>query len=111
MIIKVDQDRLAAAQVAKRQNMRLSFAQLMIGLVSEQWITQEEGEAWLQGILPPSVLATINLIPVEHQFAAKAKASRPSEVLRTDPLVEMMALAQGRTAEELDAFFVAYSAV
>lgn len=89
----------------------ISFAQLLIGLVAEGWITQEEGEAWLKGTLPPSVLATINLIPVEQQFAAKVRATSPSVVLRNDPLVEMMALAQGRTAAELDAFFTTYSAV
>ena len=89
----------------------LSFAQLLIGLVAEGWITQEDGEAWLRGILPPAVLATINLIPVGQQFAAKARATSPSVVLRNDPLVEMMALAQGRTAAELDAFFTTYSAV
>lgn len=95
----------------ERAAMRLSFAQLLIGLVAEGWITQEEGEAWLRGVLPTSVLATINLIPVEQQFAAKARATSPSVVLRNDPLVEMMALAQGRTAAELDAFFTTYSAV
>ena len=48
---------------------------------------------------------------LEQQFAAKVRATSPSVVLRNDPLVEMMALAQGRTAAELDAFFTTYSAV
>lgn len=92
----------------ERSRMTLSFAQLIIGLVAESWITEADGEGWLQGILPASVLATINLIPADQRFAAKAKASRPSVVERTDPLVGMMAMAQGKTDAEIDAFFRTY---
>lgn len=94
-----------------RASMRLSFAQLMIGLVAEGWLTEADALLWLTGVLPSQVQVTISLLPVEHQFPATARASRPSEVVRTDPLVEMMALAQGRTAEELDAFFQTYASV
>lgn len=89
----------------------ITFAQLLIGLVSEQWITEADGEGWLAGVLPSAVLATINLLPKEQQFAAKARASRPSEVLRADPLVAMMAMAQGRTDAEIDDFFRKYAGV
>lgn len=95
---------------AERANMKLSFAQLMIGLVAEGWLAQADAEGWLAGTLPPQVLATINLLPDENQFPAKARAIRPSEILRTDPLVSMMALAQGRSPNEIDAFFKTYAA-
>lgn len=91
--------------------MSMSFAQLMIGLVAEQWITEEEGRLWLTGTLPPQVVSTISLIPAEQQFAATAKATRPSIVNRNDPLVQMMALAQGRSDAELDDFFRTYASV
>jgi len=87
----------------------MSFAQLMIGLVAEQWITEEDGRLWLTGTLPPQVISTISLIPAEQRFAATAKATRPSVVNRADPLVQMMALAQGRSDAELDDFFRAYA--
>ena len=87
----------------------MSFAQLMIGLVAEQWITEEEGRLWLTGTLPPQVISTINLIPAEQRFAATAKATRPSVVNRLDPLVQMMALAQGRSDAQLDDFFRTYA--
>lgn len=90
---------------------RLTFAQLLIGLVAEGWITEAEGEAWLQGSLPPPVVALINTLPAYLRFAAKARAIRPSEVLRRDPLVEMLGAAQGKTAEQLDTFFSTYSQV
>lgn len=89
----------------------ISFAQLLSGLVAEGWITEAEGEAWLTGTLPAPVLALIATLPAEQQFAAKARASRPSEVLRMDPLVQAMGAAQGKTPEELDQFFRTYSGV
>jgi hypothetical protein len=89
----------------------LSFSQLLIGLVTESWITEAEGEGWLVGILPDPVLAVIAMLPADHRFAAKARAIRPSMIVRADPLVGAMAAAEGKTAEEIDAFFVTYSTV
>lgn len=88
---------------------RLTFAQLLIGLVAEAWITEAEGEAWLSGTLPAPVLGLISTLPAEQQFPAKARALRPSEVIRNDPLVEMLGAAQGKSSAELDAFFATYS--
>jgi len=89
----------------------LSFAQLMIGLVSECWITEAEGEAWLTGTLPAPVLALIGTLPAGQQFPAKARALRPTVVERTDPLVSALGAAQGKTAAQLDTFFRTYAAI
>lgn len=89
----------------------LSFAQLLIGLVTEGWITQAEGEGWLVGTLPDPVLLVISMLPPNQQFAAKARASRPSDVERSDPLVAALAAAEGKTSAEIDAFFTTYSGV
>lgn len=89
----------------------ITFAHLLIGLVTEAWITEAEGEAWLAGVLPAQVTALISTLPVEQQFAAKVRAARPSEVLRMDPFVVSMGAAQGKTPEELDQFFRTYSGV
>ncbi len=88
----------------------LSFAQLLIGLVVEGWITEAEGDAWLSGTLPAPVLALIATLPAGQQFAAKARAIRPSVIVRADPLVGVLGAAQGKTSEELDDFFIAYAA-
>lgn len=90
---------------------KITFAQLLIGLVAEGWITEAEGDGWLAGTLPSPVLALIATLPEAQRFAAKARAIRPSEVLRRDPLVEMLGAAQGKTSAELDAFFATYSQV
>jgi hypothetical protein len=89
----------------------ITFAQLLIGLVAEGWVTEAEGEAWLIGTLPVPVLTLISSLAPEQQFAAKARAIRPSEILRYDPLVEALAAMQGKTPEELDTFFATYSQV
>lgn len=89
----------------------ISFAQLLIGLVTEQWITEAEGEAWLAGTLPDDVLLVIDSLPANQRFAAKARALRPSEVLRSDPLVAAMGAAAGNTEAEIDTFFQTYAGV
>ena len=89
---------------------QITFAQLLIGLVAEGWITEAEGDAWLEGRIPAAALALIGTLPQAQRFAAKARAARPSVVLRNDPLVTALATAQGR-ADELDRFFTTYAAV
>ena len=87
----------------------LSFAQLLIGLVTEGWISEADGEGWLVGTLPAGVLALIGTLPTNQQFAAKARATRPSEIVRSDPLVNALGTAEGKTSVELDEFFITYS--
>jgi hypothetical protein len=89
----------------------MSFPQFIIGLVAEEWITEEEGQMWLAGTLPPRVVATISLAPAEKRFAATAKAMRSPVINRLDPLVQMMALVQKRSPKEVDDFFARYAAV
>lgn len=89
----------------------MSFPQLLTGLVAEGWITEAEGDAWLEGKLPASVLGLIATLPEGQRFNAKAKASRPSYIDRSDPLVAMMGAGQGKTAQQIDAFFSTYGSV
>lgn len=100
-----------AAKCEPSELVRLTFAQLLIGLVAEGWISEADGDGWLAGTLPAPVLAVIGMLPLQARFPAKARAIRPSEVLRRDPLVEMLAAAQGKTPEQLDTFFATYSQV
>lgn len=105
------EDILPADPVVEPVPPSITFAQLIIGLVSEEWITQAEGEAWLVGTLPSAVTTVINSLPTSQRFIAKARATRPSEVLRSDPLVASLATAQGKTTEEIDDFFRMYSLI
>jgi len=87
----------------------LTFAQLLIGLVSEGWISQVEGEAWLDGQLPPIVQTLIDGMPEGQRFVALARAKRPSTIVRDDPLVVALGALKGISAEQLDNFFKTYS--
>lgn len=114
MIIKIDPSRLPETQqpippVVEEPILSLSFAQLMIGLVAEGWITEAEGEAWLAGTLPFALLTVIDTLPADQRFPVKARAIRPSEVLRADPFVNAMGFAAGKTGADIDAFFLTYS--
>lgn len=90
----------------------ISFAQLLIGLVSEGWITASEGRAWRDRVsLPAQVQMVIEGLPEDQQFAAETRALAPSEVNRNDPLVVALATVAGKTTEEIDTFFRTYSKV
>lgn len=95
-----------------RRSMRLSFAQLLIGMVSEGWVTAAEGRAWRdRAALPAPVAALIASLPEAEQFAAETKVLAPSEVVRLDPLVVSLGSAAGKTEAEIDALFIKYGAV
>jgi hypothetical protein len=95
---------------ANRTKLKLSFSQLLIGLVTEQWISAEEGRAWRdRTALPPAVAGLIATLPEEQRFAAETRAIAFTEALRLDPLVEALGAAEGKTPEELDQFFLTYS--
>ncbi len=96
---------------ARRASMKLSFAQLMIGLVAEKWITAAEAEAWLAGTLPFALLVVIDTLPEDQRFPVKARAIRPAEVLRSDPMVAAMGFAAGKTEADIDVFFLTYASV
>lgn len=96
---------------AVRATMTLSLAQLLIGLEAEGWLSTAEADGWLDGTLPAPVMALIATLPADQQFAAKARAKRPSVVVRLNPLVIALAAVQGKTDAELDAFFATYAEV
>lgn len=84
----------------------LTFAQLLIGLVNAKWISEPEGEQWLQGIVPQEVRALINKLPEGMRFAALARATRPSTIARHDPLVVSLAESRMLPPEVMDEFFI-----
>jgi hypothetical protein len=83
----------------------ISFAQMLIALVQLGWITESEGEGWLNFTLPPVVLGLINELPEEQRFGARVRALRPSQVWRNDPLVNALAEQEDKTPEEVEQFF------
>lgn len=105
------QEEVDAELAARRADMTLTFSQLIIGLVAEGWITEQQGDRWLDGVLPEPVLSLIATLHPSARFAARARAKRPSVVLRSDALVVGLGAAQGKTPAQLDVFFETYALV
>lgn len=94
-----------------REKMSLTRPQLLIGLVSEQWISEEDGNLWLAGTLPAEIQAVIATLPANQQFAARARAMTATIFPRLEPLVRALAQIRGKTDEEMDAFFTTWAQV
>jgi hypothetical protein len=108
-----DEEKLAR----ERSQMQLSFAQFVVGLTETDWITDAEAEAWLAGnALPAAVDAALAQIPAQAggqkpRLRARARALRPSTVVRTNELLALMAQSRGATQEQLDDLFRTYAKI
>lgn len=85
---------------------QITALQFIIWLVGAGWISQAEGEAWLDGTLPQAMSDLLNSLPEEQRFAARARAMRSTTIARHDPMIEILAALHGRTPEEVDEFFI-----
>lgn len=94
----------------------ITFRQTVIGAVSDGWITEQEGETWLQrNGLPTIVQGVIDALPSEQQFAAKASALDMTHAYRSDPFMVAVAEAampnktEAEISDALDTFFRTWS--
>lgn len=84
----------------------ITALQFIIWLVASGWITQDEGNAWLDGTLPQAMNDLLNAIPEEQRFAARARALKSTMIARNDPLITALAAMHNRSPEEVDQFFI-----
>lgn len=97
---------------ALRPRMRMSRRQLLIGLADMGWITEVEAVAAAgTGAVPAAVEAAITALDPEQQLRARITWAAMSEAQRLDPLVALLAAAQGVGDAEVDAFFTTYSSI
>lgn len=89
----------------------LEFDQMLIGFVTEGWITKAEGEAWLKGTLPAAIVARIATLPVDLQFKATTRATLQTVIKRDDQLLVALGQLKGKTSAQIDTFFITYSVV
>lgn len=85
---------------------RISFAQLLIGLVNRGWITEQEGLEWLSGTPPSRINTVINGLPEELRFKATARTLRPTDIDPDDFLVNMLVMQQELSPQQKHEFFV-----
>ena len=68
--------------------------QLLLGLMSDQWIKPAEAEAWADNTaLPGPINDVIEAMPAEHRAAARITAKTMSVAERHDPLLKASAQA------------------
>jgi hypothetical protein len=96
----------------------ISFAQFIVGLTEQAWITDAEAAAWLgASALPATVEGALSGIPetgpdqTKPRLRARARALRPSVIQRSNELLLMMAQSRGASAAQLDDFFRKYAAI
>ena len=87
--------------------MSVTRRQILTGLALVGWITEEEAESALaNGARPAAVEAVINGLPEDQRFAARMKWIGFQSAYRDDPMVAALAAIEGKTAQEVDEFFV-----
>lgn len=101
----------AALLEQERAAQSLSFPQLLIGLSELGFLSQEEALGWSSGVIPSSILATINLLPKGQQFQMRIMAAQPATVSRSSALMSMLATKYGMKPEALDMLFRTYATV
>lgn len=95
----------------ERENMTLTFPQMLIGLVIDGRITEAEGEGWLVGTIPNIAMQLVNTLPAQQRFGAKARLLKPQFISRVEPLTGALGAYCGMTDEDLDTFFRTYANV
>lgn len=85
---------------------RISFAQLLIGLVRRAFITEPEAFEWASGTLPAIIIAMIASLPNEMRLPATLRALRPTDIDPDDLLVNMMVAQQNLSPQQKHEFFV-----
>lgn len=81
--------------------------QILTGLALVGWITEAEAEAALTtGARPVAVDTVINSLPEEHQFHARMKWAGFRNAYRNDEMVAALAAVEGKSEQEIDAFFI-----
>ena len=105
--VELSPEEVASHQATDQKDLpELSFAQMVSGLVYLGWITEAEGLAWIDGILPGDVEALIATLPVPVRFAWRARAARPTSILRQNPIVNALAAHKDKTPAQVDQFFI-----
>ena len=80
--------------------------QLLLGLAAEGLITPNEALSAAQtGAVPAAVEAVFIALPTDQQLGARITWASMSQAERTNPLVAMMAAAQGINSADLDALW------
>lgn len=112
-LVELTEDELVALEAERSAPLpppiiqSVSRRQILTGLAIVGWITQQEAEAALAtGARPVAVEAVIEVLPEEQRFEARMKWIGFQHAHRDDPMVSALAAAEGKTAQDVDEFFI-----
>lgn len=94
---------------AVRPFMKLTFSQLLVATVADEWMSEADGELWLAGTLPDFIQGFITELPVDQQFSTKVQMLKMTTISRLHSIIAKWAAALNKTDEEIDALFEKYS--
>src|SRR5574343_150406 len=92
----------------KREYASLTFSQMLMGMVSENWLSESDGENWLSGFLPDIIREIIDTLPEDQRFASKVRMTKMTKIDRLDPIMVLFGDRLKTTADEMDIFFERY---
>jgi hypothetical protein len=87
----------------------ISDRQFFQQLAVDSIITEDQALASNAAVIPAPLLAIIEAMPAEQQFAAKMLVSGATVFERTHPMTEAIGATYGWTSGQIDAFFRAAS--
>ncbi len=99
-------DRLAAYQTTHPVIPTISRRQFYQYLAVLEVITEDEALASNAGVIPSSLLALIEAMPAESQFAAKMLVTGANIFERNHPVTIAIGSAYGWTNSQVDQFFI-----
>lgn len=85
----------------------ISDRQFFQQLAAQGVISEDEALASCAAVIPAPLLALIEQLPSDQQFAAKMLVSGATVFERNHPMTIAIASAYGWTSDQLDAFFIA----
>lgn len=91
---------------------QITRLQLILGLTMAGLIPAAEGEAAAAGTAIPALIAGVfNTLPPDQAIGARIRWNAMTVCERANPLVAAVAAASGKTSAEMDAYFIAWSAL
>lgn len=84
----------------------ISDRQFAQGLAMSGLITEAEAEEWVgPGVVPGALMAFVDALPEEQQFAARMLLRGATQFERDHPLTEAFGVMQGWSAAQVDQFW------
>lgn len=95
------------ALAAARANMKLTKLQMIRGLVSDQFITSQDGINWAKGVSLPAFLESgLSELPQAEADSVRMTALLMTEVDRSHFLISSIAALSGADDAQVDEFFI-----